>query len=236
MAHLVVSPDAVPAQGGELALIMVNPGTDPMDYGPSGRLQRWDGSTWTDHRQLTTSLGPDQPAGGLHDLDVELMMPAIALSAPGHGFGAPVWTRVQGVSPGWYRVQLGTATGLFEVGGTPSADVTRPGTPIAFTGTTVVPAGKASSLLLEARPRNPRAGSFDRDEQVGRFTAPARVERRDGVRWVLVPSDTLRTRDGKEAGGPFAVRLPDLDAGVYRVSREASAAGRVESLFWVVPL
>ncbi|MCE0537547.1 hypothetical protein LWF15_18830 [Kineosporia rhizophila] len=236
-AHLIVSPGAVPAEGGEVAVILANPTTERVDFGVMGRLQRWDGATWHDHRQLTTGLSLDSPPGGLHSLQEELMVPAIALGAPAGSFGSPVWTRIGDVSPGWYRIQLGNSYGLIEVGGTPEHQVLRSSTAFGFEGDHVVEAAEPATLNLMVVPRGRLEGVFDPQEQVGDLTGEARIERMDEGRWVVVPSDTLRTRDDEPQNGPnFVVELPALEKGLYRVSREATVAGRVESLFWALPL
>ncbi|GAB3282171.1 hypothetical protein [Kineosporia babensis] len=234
--HIIVRPQTVPVDGADVALILANPTPEEAFFGVSGLLQRWNGSTWSDHRQVVTGTGPDQSPGRLHSLDEQVIVPMIALSAPARGFAQPVWTHVQDIDAGWYRFKFNTATGIFQVSDTPSEKIVRSTTPIGFSGISVVQAGSAAKLELEAFPRTPISGSFDLDQHVGDYTSTARIERLDGDRWVVIPSDTVQTVNGTPANGSFVVQLPELETGVYRVSREASVAGRVESLFWSLPL
>ncbi|GLY31909.1 hypothetical protein [Kineosporia sp. NBRC 101731] len=235
--HLIVSPASV-APEADIALILANPGTTDVTFGPLGRLDRWDGTGWQEFRQITTGLGPLRPAGGVKALDDEIMVPAIALVARPGSFADPVWTSLQGVDAGWYRLTLGSATGIVQVGGPDGFTVERPTTEVTFDGTTVVEAGSAAVLTLEAQLRDPVGRNFDQDEHLGRYTSTARVERHDGERWVAVPSATIRTIDSDLSSEEtsFQVHLPVLAEGLYRVARDASVAGAVEALFWVEPL
>ncbi|GAA3640819.1 hypothetical protein GCM10022223_70050 [Kineosporia mesophila] len=235
--HLIVSP-ASASPGADIALILANPGTTDVSFGPLGRLDRWNGTGWQEFRQVTTGLGPLRPAGGVKALDDEIMVPAIALIARPGSFADPVWTSLQGVEAGWYRFTLGGATGIVQVGGPDGSTLTRPTTDVTFDGTTVVEAGSGRVLTLQARLRDPVGRNFDQDEHLGRYTSMARVERLDGERWVAVPSDTIRTIDSdlSSVETSFQVHLPGLGEGVYRVGRDASVAGAVEGLFWVEAL
>ena len=236
--HLIVNPASVPATGGDVALIMVNPGEEELTYGPLGTVQRWSGSTWAAHRQVTTGLGPEQPAGGLRGLDEELMVPMIAFGAPPGGFGRPLWTHIEGLDAGWYRFTFGTASGLFQVG-PPSPPLPRPSTAFAFDTEGVVKSGSDGTLHLKVMPRERLRGSFDAAEQVGDYTSGALVERLDGTEGTVQPQRVaVETTATKGAGEPlsFSLRLPALEPGAYRISRETSIAGRIESLFWAAPL
>ncbi|MBT0768256.1 hypothetical protein KIH74_04940 [Kineosporia sp. J2-2] len=238
-AHVAVSPSSVPV-GAEVALILVNPTGEDRSTGVAGTLQRWDGSHWSDHRRLTTGIGPDAPAGRLFPLDEDVIVPMVAFTAPPGGFAAPVWTRLEGVDAGWYRVVLGGASGIVQVGGEAARTLPRPATGIVFGGGGVLPAGQEGRLAFDTRRRDPRSGDFDPDRDVGEYTTRARVERYEGDRWVMVPSDTVLTIDSDVTADPggaaWQLHLPVLEAGVYRVSREASVAARIEGLFWVLPL
>jgi hypothetical protein len=232
--HLIVSPATVPVAGGDVALIMANPGTEETGYGVLGLLERWNGSTWAGYRQVMISR-TSQRTGKLHGLDEDLTIPLVFLSVGAGSFGRPGWTHVEGLAPGWYRFAFHSATGLLRVGGPPSTPLIRPTTAFAFSEG-VVQAGTEATLHLTVMPREHLRGSFDVAEQVGGYTSEPLVERMDGERWSPVATDPVRVEDTDEVAAPFTLSLPPLEAGVYRVSREASVAGRIESLFWAAPL
>ncbi|MDP9829142.1 hypothetical protein [Kineosporia succinea] len=236
-AHLIVSPASVPL-GADVALILANPGRTETSFGPSGTLERWQGGSWRPFRQVTTSLGANQPAGGLHDLDEEIMVPAIALVAGARSFGEPVWTSVQGVDAGWYRFGLGGAHGIVRVGAPDSSTITRPSGEVVLGGTTVVEAGTPGELSLSPQLREPGSGVQPPiEEVVGRYTSGARVERLEDGRWETLPSDTIGTADAVvDSPTTFGVSVPALEPGVYRVGRDTSGAGTAEALFWAQPL
>jgi hypothetical protein len=234
--HLIVSPASVPAAGGDVALILANPGAEQVSFSVTGLLDRWDGSAWVNHRQVTAGLRAEAPAGKLVSLDEDLVVPLIYIGVEPGTFSRPHWTHVEGIEPGWYRFTFGTAAGLLQVGPRGAAP-TRPTTAFAFDSEGVVRAGAEGTLNLSVMPRKRLRGAFDEEELVGHYLGKPRVERLDGERWKpLAEGAVVSTEDSDGIAGPFTVRLPALEAGVYRISRDTSIAGPIESLFWVAPL
>jgi hypothetical protein len=235
--HLIVSPAALPAGGGDVALILANPGAEQVSFSVTGTLERWESNAWANHRQVTAGLNAERPAGKLVSLDEDLVVPMVYIGVEPGGFSRPRWTHVEAIEPGWYRFSFGTASGLFQVG-PPSTPLTRPTTAFAFDSEGVRPAGTVGALRLSVIPRKRLQGAFDEEKLVGRYISEPLVERLDSAQGSAGAEEavTIETEDGDGVAGPFSLRLPALEPGVYRISRESSIAGRIESLFWVAPL
>ncbi len=236
--HLIVSPASLPVAGGEVALILANPGDTQVSWSVTGMLERWSGSGWANHRQVTAGLNAEGPTGKLVSLEEDLVVPMIYIGVEPGRFSQPHWTRIEGIDPGWYRFTFGPASGLFQVGPASFA-AARPVTAFAFDGEGVVRSGSEATLHLRVMPRKRLAGSFDPAEQVGDYTSAALVERLDtaqGPEEVSTVSTVSTRTEGADEPLSFALHLPALEPGVYRVSRETSVAGRVESLLWAAPL
>lgn len=231
---LAVSPAVLSADGGQVALIPVNPTGRELWHGPLGRLQRADGDGWADHRQLTTGMGPDRPPGKLYPLDAEIMVPAIALTVAPHGFGAPVWSRLRGLGPGHYRVVLGEAAGVLEIARDAPPTPARPTGPYLLTGTSVVAAGRPATLDLRLRVRDPLTDPGP----AGAWSGAAVVERARPGGWTRLSAQEVGTLDpaeGADSAHGFSVVLAAPEPGIHRVGRRATN-GSAGALFWVLPI
>lgn len=238
--HIVLTPSALPPSGGDIALIVANPGSSLLNFGLTGKLDRWDGSRWMPYRTFDTAPTSWASTGSLHGLGESVAVLSIGLGAAAHGYGPAEWVRVSGLPVGYYRLSQGGASGVLEIREASAAPVPlrAPGAGFLEISGTALP---GTPTILPGTPTEIRPLPIQRGASsatgLGALTGPARLERLEGREWVpiaaLAVEDHPKVVIGDES--EFVVRLPALELGIYRLSRHASAAGDLYGLLWVLP-
>jgi hypothetical protein len=233
--YLMVSPSVLPPQGGEVALVVVNPtATDMGVFGVNGTLERWTGTAWTPSGGFVSSLDFWGGAGSLFRQGEGASAPAIGLSGPASGVGALQWVKVAGLAPGTYRLGQGGAYGVLEITeGAASAPMLRPTESVILTTTAAIPAMTARELRSTAT--EPRGSGV-----VTRTWSPtASLQTWTGGRWQELRTLQVDDSPAEPVGNvhEFAVTLPPLPAGTYRLLREATSPAGTPAAwapFWVL--
>ena len=98
-----VLPAELPPEGGEVALVLVNPTGRSAVAGLQGRIDRWDGAAWRPYRQYSAAAPEWGWAGRVADLGRPPGARDLAVVAPAHGYADPTWLRLPPLPEGRYR-------------------------------------------------------------------------------------------------------------------------------------
>jgi hypothetical protein len=232
-----LSTRSVPTSGGDVVVILHNSGTEQFSYGVGSQIDRWDGASWTIARKIELCLDFWHCAGTLRPADQPLMVRMIGLSVGPGKWGDPLFARIEGLEPGWYRFGKG---GEFEV-----TDHPEPSAPIGDVHAyrlSVKPAvlpESGGTLRITNNPPND-GGIQDPVQQEAQLFPGATLQRWTGSTWTLVPSTSaleLRSPAPDEVNGNIWEKRADvgpLAPGSYRILRHLLDGTEVMGVFWVV--
>jgi hypothetical protein len=242
-----VSSDPLPPSGGDLAIVVVNHSdVQGPTFGVSGGLQRWDGSTWQDHRQATFCIDFWLCTGSLHALGEEVAVPSIGVTAPPGSTSGMLAVHIEGLEPGWYRIVVADGVeGRFEVeDGAPTPAPIAPSGPIGAGETALIPSppvvapdGGTLSLSVELATNDGPTTAEDVAALQDALSTEGSIQWFDGGAWVDTGERSALARVESEAlGEGLAVDVPPLAAGGYRIEVQRTDGGPpVFVRFWVVP-
>ena len=258
-AHLWLSAEQVPPEGGDLAVVLVDPGRSGDTWGVAADVDRWDGAGWERLDRARVCMDFWDCVGQIGGVDA---VEDIGLTAA--PVGPLTWLRTGALDPGWYRLTQtsdeGTvAAGRFEVRAgaeaVPMADadsvregdarlVVEPTVLFASDAlraaeaeypvlqvSTSVPTDLSSERVIAVR-ASADAGAAPRAWQDGRI----RIERWDGERWIDASELQLGGMSpGIGADDPILFTFDDPPPGAYRIVVLTEAA-TLEGRFWVTDL
>jgi hypothetical protein len=262
-ARLVVEPSSVAPDpdvpgSGVVAVFAVLPLPSPEGFvwGVDGVAERWSGSRWSPAGSFAVSLDFWTGAGRVLPPGESPFVPAIALGADDHGFGALGWLDLTGLEPGTYRLVQGRRAdadpgwgpewpmaGQVEIlppGGPGAAAPVPPPREAFLTTRAAVRAGAPRTVGVSVGLDPGLAWSVDtwdaqRRDHLGALAASARLDVREPATgaWTAVTDLPVRWT-GELACLTFETDLPALDEGCYRVVLGASVAGELWAPFWAV--
>jgi hypothetical protein len=250
-AHLWLSEEVLPPEGGDLAVVIVDPTATGDTWGVAGALEVWDGAAWSsvDFAQVCMDFwGCPGEVGGRREVAL------IGLAA--QPVGPLTWLRTGPLEPGWYRLvqtsNEGTAAaGQFEV------RIEAPSSPPSHRGGAhleVEPAVLFADPALRADPASPLPPPQTSVPQVGEAPRGVRItgvsvgaevprawqdggrrfERWDGARWVAASIEVVGgISPGIEPSDPLLLELELPAPGAYRILSDTEEA-TIEGRFWVV--
>lgn len=220
--RLFVSPEVV-RPGTLVVVAVVNDGDDLAHYGLRGSFERWDGVAWAPGGPFVATPSRWAEAGAFHTDRAK----AIGIGTPAGAAGPVLWLEAD-VAPGRYRLTIGGASGEVEVdeGVAFVAPVVFPGSAPHLDVAPELLRPEGTELLVRASSRYGRGPDPPDLQRSSR--GPVVIERAHEGWWH--PVTDLPAVD---ADGESTVRLPPLEPGSYRLTRE-TVAGPLSGYVWVV--
>jgi hypothetical protein len=235
---LLISPTVVPESGGNLVFAVLNAAPDPAVYGVDGELDQWVDNGWQPFRAFAGAVNFWVFNGGLAPAGSPAMAPAIGLGT-NNGVGALEWLHIDAIPAGWYRLRQGGGAGVFAVqaGSFPTPwGAAADHLPGLLASPAVITTG-ARVLDVVAMggdgAQNTVVGAPAGQLSVDRWTpGPAG----SGGSWTPVAALTVdkHPQPANDGAGEFAVDLPALDPGTYRVSGDFPALGSLTGPLLVI--
>jgi hypothetical protein len=237
---LWLSAEQVPPGGTEVVAVLINRGGAVATFGVAATVERWDGGAWEPHRQLVMCLDHWHCTATMADLDTELAVPGIGLSATVERPGPVERFSTGGVDVGWYRISQTAnegivAAGVIEVvgGAAPPAPLVPVDEPsISLSPAVVPPAGGPVTLFPLVPAPSGVQSAADVELAVAGLSEDAAIERWDGGAWVPAGELALHPSEPSQAGVERSATLPALTDGEYRLVR-SGPAGDHTGRFWV---
>jgi hypothetical protein len=224
---LVISPTAVPESGGNLVFAVLDDDPDPAVFGVDGELDRWVDNRWQPCRSFAAAVSFWAFDGELAPAGSPALAPAIGL-ATDHGVGPLEWLHLDSTPAGWYRLRQGGGAAVFGVQAGSFATPWDDGTdhlPGLVAEPAVIAAG-AQVLDIVAM-----GGDGQQNTVIGAPAGPVEVQRWSDTVSTWTPVADLAVdahpEPAVDGAGEFAVDLPALPPGSYRLTAQYPALGEL---------
>lgn len=243
---MLLSPQPAPRAGGPLAVVVVNRSERDFSYGVAGDLEVWTDGRWERFGQYGTSLTSWHGLGRVVQGQDSMAVNDILLVAGAGKSGSLEWIDLPPLSPGWYRFTRDDIEDRDRVGSailrvsedTDGPQLTAPGDgPVLdINGPGALEPGAHELRYVLTAPQQNRGE--DIPDLRGSMATTATLEVWRDSEWRTVAELDVDMDPGEPRGNVYewAVQLPDLDAGPYRLVQNSNTAGPVVGHFWVTDL
>lgn len=242
---MLLSPAPFPASGGPLALTVVNRSAQDFSYGVDGQLDKWEDGAWQPVGRFASALTSWHGIGQVEGGDEPVFKNDIRLSALPRTAGPLEWLSLPRLEPGWYRFTRSSVDDEQRV----AAAILRVSEDAE--GPELTAPGDGPVLNLEPAALEPGAHRLrfaltapeqNRGEDIPDLRASmaqmADLEAWVDSTWKEVAELEVDMNPTEPRGNLYewAVRLPNLDAGAYRLVQDSNTAGPVVGHFWITEL
>lgn len=235
-----LSESVVPAAGADVAVMLIGPPateSSPREtFGVGAQLDRWDGTQWQPHRWVRLCMDFWHCVGSLHLINEEgFGIEDIGIEVGASGTGSTTYLRLEGLDPGWYRLQQTSvagvqANGVFEVVAADAPVVPvgpRDVDTIAPDRTLLTEADRTVLIRREPATTQPDdSPAYDLGETVD-------LETWTGQSWDPVTAIALVPAPEEDAyRSTYRAELPPLDVGAYRLV-DRNQPGEAQAVLWI---